>query len=101
MVVLSLLSSLVTPVVHAQEPLVLGEGALERAIAITDGKFLMTKALYARVYMRGTNNRKGYQTMLQAVIDAPNDIMPSERLATEIAKVRATRWLSEIDYVFE
>ncbi len=77
------------------------KAAFERAIVITDGKFLMAKALYARVYMRGTNNRKGYQTLLQAVIDAPNDIMPSERLATEIAKVRATRWLSEIDYVFE
>jgi len=77
------------------------KAAFERAIDITDGKFLMAKALYARIYMRGTNNRDGYQKILQSVIDAPNDIMPSERLATEIAKVRAQRWLNEIDLVFE
>ena len=77
------------------------QAAFKQAIATSDGKFLMAKALYARVYMRGTNNKEGYVKTLEEVINAPNDIMPSERLATEIAKVRAQRWLNEVDIIFE
>jgi len=77
------------------------QAAFKQAIAVSDGKFLMAKALYARVYMRGTNNKDGYVKLLEEVIEAPHDIMPSERLATEIAKVRAQRWLDEVDFIFE
>ncbi len=77
------------------------KSAFDQAIAVSDGKFLMAKALYARVYMRGTNNKEGYVAILEEVINAPHDIMPSERLATEIAKVRAQRWLDEVDMIFE
>jgi hypothetical protein len=73
----------------------------EAAIASTDGRYLMAKALYARKYMPSVNNRTGYQRLLTEVIDAPAEIMPSQRLANEIAKRRAKRWLAEIDDLFD
>jgi uncharacterized protein YceK len=73
----------------------------EAAIAITGGRYLMAKALYARKYMPGVNNRAGYKRLLTEVIDAPADIMKSQRLANQIAKKRAKRWIAEIDDIFD
>ena len=73
----------------------------EAAIASTGGRYLMAKALFARKYMPAMNNRAGYKRLLTEVIDAPADIMKSQRLANEIAKKRAKRWLSEIDDLFD
>lgn len=75
--------------------------AFEAGIAITDGRFLMGKALFAHYYMRAVNDRAGYVRLLNEVIDAPSDIMPEQRLANELAKVRARRWLKDTDEYFD
>ena len=76
------------------------KAAFEKGLAMTDGKFLMGKAFYARFYMTNANDKKGYVRLLNEVIEAPNDIMPSQRLANELAKVRARRWIAEADRAF-
>lgn len=75
--------------------------AFEAGIAVTDGKFLMGKAMFAHTYHVAVNDRAGYERLLREVIDAPSDIMPSHRLANELAKERARRFLSEIDDHFD
>jgi hypothetical protein len=77
------------------------KASFEKAIAVNQGRFLLTRALYARMYMRAIGDRKGYARVLTEVLNAPNDIMPSQRLANELAKIRAKRWLAEIDEIFE
>ena len=38
---------------------------------------------------------------LTEVIDAPNNLWPEQRLANELAKVRARRWVKEVDDLFD
>jgi len=75
--------------------------AFEEGIAITGGKFLMGKALFAHYYHRAVNDRAGYERVLREVLDTPADIYPQQRLANELAKVRARRWLNDIDEHFD
>ena len=78
----------------------LAKAAFEEGIQVTGGRFLMGKALYARMYMKAVDDKAGYIRLLKEVIDAPGDIMPSQRLANELAKIRARRWLAEADEIF-
>ncbi len=73
----------------------------EAGIAVTDGKFLMGKAMFAHVYHKAVLDRAGYVKTLREVIDAPDDLFPQQRLANELAKVRARRYLSEVDEYFD
>ena len=73
----------------------------EQGIKITDGRYLMGKALYGYHYFRAIDNREGYVKTLQEVLDTPSDVMPEQRLANELAKIRAKRWLGEVDEYFE
>ena len=75
--------------------------AFEAGIAVTAGRFLLAKALYAHYYMVAVNDREGYERLLREVIDAPADLFPEQRLANELARIRAQRWLGEIDDYFD
>jgi hypothetical protein len=66
-----------------------GKESFERAVAVTGGRLLLAKVLYARFYGVGTQDRELFDTLLRQVLDAPDDVFPQERLATEIAKRRA------------
>ena len=77
------------------------KAAFDKGVAVTGGKFLMGKALYARFYMLPTNDKAGYVKLLTEVVDAPDDVMPSQRLANELAKMKARRWLADADKAFE
>ena len=61
----------------------------------------MGKALYGYYYFRAVDDRAGYVKILQEVLDTPASVMPEQRLANELAKVRAKRWLAEADDYFE
>lgn len=76
-----------------------GKAYFDRAIARNPG-FLMTKALYARTYAVQTQNRELYEKLLREVIEAKPDAMPEQRLANELAKRRARRYLAETDDLF-
>jgi hypothetical protein len=77
------------------------KAAFEAAIASSGGRFLLTKALYARDYMRAVGNKEGYQRLLQEVLDAADDLMPEQQLANTLAKHRAKRWLAEAGKLFD
>jgi TRAP transporter T-component len=68
----------------------------ETAIARTNGNFLTYKVMMARVFAVMVQDRALYTRMLQEVIDA-GDVMPEQRLANQIAKRRARRYLAQID----
>lgn len=68
----------------------------ETAIARTGGNFLTYKVMMARVYAVMVQDRALYTRLLQEVIDA-GDVMPQQRLANQIAKRRARRYLAQVD----
>ena len=68
---------------------------LDQAIALTQGRFLMPKLYYAQFYAVPTQNQELFEKTLREVIDAPNDLMPEERLANQVAKKRAIKLLSQ------
>src|SRR5262245_8269512 len=77
-----------------------GKQHLEKAIAITDGKFLMNKVMFARIYAVTTQQKDLYKKTLEGVIATPADIMPEQRLANEIAHKKAERYLKQTEDLF-
>ncbi|MGD2064299.1 MAG: TRAP transporter TatT component family protein [Nitrospirota bacterium] len=73
----------------------------ERAIAITEGRFLLTRLYYAQYYARQTMDRALFAEQLDLILRAPPDILPEMRLANTVAKERATELLSRIDEWFD
>jgi len=72
----------------------------DEAIANTGGKFLLHKVMMARFYAVVTQDRPLFESTLKAVLAAPNDIWPDERLANEVAKKRAKRYLDHAEDYF-
>ena len=73
----------------------------ERARSIVDGRYLMTDYLYARFYhARANPNQEAFESMLNGIIDADEDLFPEQQLANEIAKERAAYWLERSDELF-
>ncbi len=68
----------------------------ETAIQRTGGNFLTYKVMMARVFAVMIQDRALYTRLLQEVIDA-GDVMPEQRLANQIAKRRARRYLAQVD----
>lgn len=69
----------------------------ERAIEISEGKFLMAKVYYAQYYAVTTLNEELFDELLQNVENAPMDIMPEYELMTSIAKRKATDLMARKD----
>ena len=73
----------------------------ERARAIAGQGYLLAAALQARfLYARAAPDRTRYEATLQAVLDAPVERWPAYRLANEVARRRAARWLAQADTLF-
>ncbi len=71
----------------------------EKAIQYSDGKFLMTYYYFAKSYAVMTQNKELFVSLLNKVIDAPENLLPDENLANEIAKEKAKELLKhESDY---
>jgi hypothetical protein len=73
----------------------------ERAIALTGGKFLMTRLYFAQYYARQTMDRALFEEQLDLILRAPDDLLPEMRLANTVAKERAAELLSRIDEWFD
>jgi len=76
------------------------KGHFEKAIKITEGKFLMAQFMMAKCYAFQTQNKELFEKSLQQVIEAPDDLYPDQRLANEIAKRRAKRLLARVGDLF-
>jgi tetratricopeptide (TPR) repeat protein len=72
----------------------------EEAIAASGGKYLMSKVMMARVYAVTAQDRPLFEKLLKEVIDAPANIYPEYRLANELAKKKAKRYLARIEDYF-
>ncbi|MBI4511244.1 MAG: hypothetical protein HY698_16545 [Deltaproteobacteria bacterium] len=71
-----------------------GKKHFERAIELTGGKFLMPKVLLAMNYGTIVQDRKFFHDTLTEVLGTSPAIWPEQRLANEIAHVRAKRYLA-------
>jgi hypothetical protein len=71
-----------------------GKKHFDRAIELTGGKFLMVKVLYAYNYGVVTGNQKFFHDTLVEVLNTSPAIFPEQRLANELAHLRAKRYLS-------
>ena len=77
-----------------------GRREIERAMALTGGTFLMHKLILARVYAVAIGDRELFERVLREVVATPGSVMPAERLANEIARRRAARYLALVDELF-
>ena len=61
----------------------------DRAREITDSKLLIPDLLQAEYLDRQQHNRQGFHDRLTAIVNAPDDLMPSLALQNQIAKRKA------------
>ncbi len=73
---------------------------LQRAIEINNSKYLMAKFLLAKYYTILVQDRELFEQTLQEILSAPPNLFPEQRLANELAKRRAERWLKRADELF-
>jgi hypothetical protein len=73
----------------------------EQALAITDGKFLLARALMGYRVGLQTNDQKFFHEQLSKVLETDPAIWPEQRLANEVAHRRARRYLSHEKELFQ
>lgn len=70
-----------------------GKKHFDRAIEITENKFLLAKVLLARRYAVAVQDKELFRKTLVEVLQTDPAIWPAQRLANEIAHRRAKRYL--------
>jgi hypothetical protein len=71
----------------------LGQKHFQRAMEITQNKFLLAKVFYARRYAVAVQDRALFEKALVEVLQTDPAIWPDQRLANEIAHRKARRYL--------
>ncbi len=69
----------------------------ERVIQLTDGKFILAYVYYARFYAVTTLNEELFDSLLDKVEQAPDDVLPGYELITAFAKQKAKRLRQQKD----
>ena len=72
----------------------------EDAIAVTDGRYLTARFLYARDYCRAIQDRECFVRRLEEVANSDPDLFPEQRLANTLATIWARQWLARVDDFF-
>ncbi len=72
----------------------------ERNLKLTENKYLMTQMLYAKTYAVQAQDRKLFERLLKTVLQTPADVLPEQRLANEVAKLKAQNLLEAADDLF-
>lgn len=72
----------------------------DRAIAVSEGKFLLAKYFYARYYCYRIQDAQMFEDTLNDVIAQPADILPEYRLLNALAIKKSTRLIEETDELF-
>lgn len=72
-----------------------GKAEFDRALEITENKFLLVKVLLARRYAVALQDRELFHKTLIEVLQTDPAIWPEQRLANEIAHRRAKRYLKQ------
>ena len=69
----------------------------EKAIQLSDEKFMIAYVYYAQFYAATTLNEELFDELLNKVLAAPHDIHPGYELMTSVAKARAQRLMDRRD----
>lgn len=72
----------------------------EKALELTENKYLLVRYLFAKTYAVQNQDRKLFKSQLQAIVQAPPDLFPEQRLANEVARKKAAQLLEQIDELF-
>lgn len=91
---------------HAFRPPLMGgdpkasKESFDRAIAVSDGKFLLAHYFYAKFYCYRIQDVDMFEATLSNVIAKPDTILPEYRLLNAIAIRKSTNLLEEKDELF-
>lgn len=77
-----------------------GKASFERALQISENKYLLAKVLLARKYAVATQKPELFRKLLVEVLQTDPAIWPENRLANEIAHRRARRYLKHEKELF-
>ena len=72
----------------------------EEVVSATQGRYLMAKVLMARYYATVVQDRTLFERTLKEVLATPGSIWPQQRLANELARRRAARYLAQAEDLF-
>ena len=72
----------------------------EASLNLTKGNFLINSLLFAKTYAVQNQDLELFERLLKQIIEAPVDLLPEERLANEIAKLKAKALLDSMDELF-
>ena len=78
-----------------------GKAALEKGIAVTQGRFLAGKFLLARFYAVQAQDRDLFCSTLQEIANAPSNLLPAQQLMNNVAVRWAVRWRARAGSLFE
>ena len=70
----------------------------EKALELTENKYLLTRLFFAKTYAVQYQDRELFKLQLQAVLQAPSDLLPEQRLANQVARKKAAKILEQIDW---
>lgn len=63
----------------------------EQSLALTGNRFLLARVMFAKTYAVQVQDKELFAEQLNAVIKSSGNILPEQRLANEVAKLKATR----------
>lgn len=70
------------------------------AFKVSGGRFLIAKIFFAKTYCVQIQDRALFESTLQEVLDAPDDLDPELALVTMAAKAQALQLLDKVDDLF-
>jgi len=98
--ILGVLNSILPPALGGKPDV--AKQHFERAIELSDGKFLQAHVFYASNYARLVFDRPLHDRLLKHVLETPVDVVPELTLMNAMAKRQAKRLLEDADdYFFE
>jgi hypothetical protein len=77
-----------------------GKELLDKAVAVTQGRFLLAKFMYAKLWAVQAQDHAAFCGLLKDVILAADDLLPEQQMMNTIAKIWARRWRDRAGDVF-
>ena len=72
----------------------------KKALELTENKYLLARLFFAKTYAVQYQDRELFKLQLQAVLQAPSDLLPEQRLANQVARKKSAKLLEQIDELF-
>lgn len=72
----------------------------ERGLELTGRKFLVIQLMYAKTLAVQTQDKELFTRLLQEVVESPQGALPGQRLANEVARLKAKQLLEDVDVLF-